>query len=138
MFNLKDDRSLWRPRAGKRVALDLYVMVYVRPHRIGAGRMSDVSRSGCFIETEMQVAPLSGVRVIFGRPGAQGPTLRGLDGQVRRTFGDGIGLEWTDELTAADVALMAATQEQEAAGCADGLLQVAGNFRRRSIHVNER
>lgn len=58
--------------------------------------MTDVSRSGCFIETALRVAPLSSVRVIFASP----------DAQERRTFGDGIGLGLTEELTVADLALM--------------------------------
>ena len=84
-------------RWGERLKVELPVRIWTAYGVVGSGRVLDLSVSGAFIATELPVALLSPLNVIFQRPRSQlsSPSATYVAHVARKTA-RGIGIEWFD------------------------------------------
>lgn len=97
-------------RWGQRVSTQLSVQLECGPHgecfTIVQGRLTNLSVSGAFIETDFQLPSLTGVQVAIewiSRRGAERHRIRGF---VTRSNNLGIGIEWSQLAPRCVVALL--------------------------------
>jgi hypothetical protein len=83
-------------RCGQRHLCALDVRLVCWPATIGVGVMRNMSISGVYIETQLEVQPLSRVRVNVELPSKEGARKFAIAACVVRTDGRGIGMEWVD------------------------------------------
>src|SRR5689334_13434593 len=81
-------------RWGNRVATDLRVQVFVDPASTAWGKLRDISVSGGFLETELQVPVLSTLCMTV--PATRTEGVRVIHAIVIRDVDDGVGVEWFD------------------------------------------
>lgn len=81
-------------RWGERTSVNLTVRLTGLPGAIGMGRLRDVSLSGAFVETELNLLPLSPVHI--ERIAGICPTSHHCEGRayVVRRISAGVGIEW--------------------------------------------
>ena len=80
-------------RCGIRVPADFRVRLFAAPACVGWGRLRDVSSSGAFIETTLQL-PMH-ARVMLNVRGNESATHEvDMAATVARVDNDGIGVEW--------------------------------------------
>jgi hypothetical protein len=81
-------------RWGQRVSADVVVRLVAAPGAIGMGRLRDVSATGAFVQTDLDLALLTSVRVEW----ISGPTPAGHPcagrAYVVRHATTGVGIEW--------------------------------------------
>jgi hypothetical protein len=101
--------SVVEHRWGDRWSVDIEVEVSIFGQPPSRGRLRDVSSSGGFIHTVLQVPELCSVRLDFvsGRAAQR----CALAGQVVRRTQDGIGVEWF-EFATASLSLLQLTKRQ--------------------------
>jgi hypothetical protein len=93
-------------RWGRRVAADVEVQIFADPASAGWGRLRNLSISGGFIETALQVPTLSTLCLtIPATPYQPTSILRAI---AVRSCDEGVGVEWFDGGSDAVVALMQA------------------------------
>ncbi len=97
-------------RWGKRVDMDVEVILDTRPHGIVHGRVRNASASGLFVETDVRLALHRRVHVIVTlRQGAVTAVQR-LSALVVRCAGGGVGLAFHEVRPDAMTALRAAAR----------------------------
>ena len=81
-------------RWGQRTSVDVVVRLIGSPGAIGMGRLLNVSATGAFVQTELQLPPLTPVRVesIAGPLPASHPCAGRA--YVVRQVSTGVGIEW--------------------------------------------
>lgn len=81
-------------RWGQRTSVDLIVSLRGLPGAIGVGRLRDVSTSGAFLQTNLDLPLLSQLYVeLVGNSSPLACSCEGRAFVVRKAFG-GVGIEW--------------------------------------------
>ena len=81
-------------RWGQRTSVDLVVSLTGLPGAIGLGRLRDVSTTGAFLQTNLELPLLSPVQIeLIGGPSPASYSCEGRGYVVRRVLG-GVGIEW--------------------------------------------
>jgi hypothetical protein len=83
-------------RWGERVGVDLPVRITGHPFAVRTGRLSNLSVSGAFIRSDLDVRLLARIVVAIElphRPKRDAPLIPAF---VARKFKDGIGIEWCE------------------------------------------
>ena len=83
-------------RWGRRVRTNVSVRVLAAPASAGYGRLRDISISGGYIETRLQLPPLSSLRMTVDSQTRPANAARVVHAVVVRCEADGIGVEWLD------------------------------------------
>jgi len=100
-------------RCGCRIPTDIAVLLLGSPATIGAGRVVDVSMTGAFVETKLNLALLSPVSLEATGPIAVDRASARLDAYVVRHGPGGVGLEWCDPTPHAVAQLLATALNSE-------------------------
>jgi hypothetical protein len=87
-------------RCGKRTTVDIDVRLIGASGAIGVGRMLDVSATGAFIHTLIEVPVLTPVDIEPIDPHGHLPEARAVAAFVVRRTTSGLGLEWSEFLPA--------------------------------------
>lgn len=83
-------------RWGSRKKIDVPVRFVALPTRIGTGRITNISMTGAFIETDEQLRPTAVLYVeMIHRSQEPGPSRR-LSAIVVRKTAAGVGIEWCE------------------------------------------
>lgn len=91
------DMRAMEHRWGQRINLDLGARLKCLPASLGFGRLRDVSLSGAFLETSLELQVCSRVDVTIEWVASNGWRVREvLQGHVVRVDHDGVGIEWTE------------------------------------------
>jgi len=99
-------------RWGQRVPIDLPVRLIGTPGAIGTGCIRDISVTGAFVQTNLNLSLLTLVHI---EPIILSPNVsdsRRLPAYVTRAAADGIGVEWCDLAPAIADDFLCATHEQ--------------------------
>lgn len=83
-------------RWGYRAPIDVAVRLVVSPGTIGSGRIRDVSVTGAFVETNLDLTPLSIVHLEPSCFAAPAGSPERITAYVVRRSSAGAGLEWCD------------------------------------------
>jgi hypothetical protein len=93
-------------RWGERFGVDLLVRLGTRPYAVRTGRLTDLSMSGGYITTAMDLRVLSRVQVAIVLPGRFSQATPVISAYVTRRHRDGVGIEWCDFAPEAVVELL--------------------------------
>jgi hypothetical protein len=85
-------------RWGKRQPTNVPVRVRTAPAKIGTGRVLNMSVTGAFMETTMQLRVLSVVYLMSVSKRAANAKSQGMAACVVRQDSKGVGLEWCESL----------------------------------------
>lgn len=97
-------------RWGKRVDMDVEVILDIRPHGFAHGRVRNASASGLFVETDVRLARHRRVQVIFTLRQGTVAVVQRLSLLVTRCTADGIGLAFHEIRPGTIAALHAAVR----------------------------
>ena len=88
-------RSALNHRWGHRLSVDIDVQLLCPPRMTGLGRLTDMSVSGAFVETDLDLPLLSAIRVLSElRNGHENFESHTATAYVVRRSRAGIGIEW--------------------------------------------
>jgi hypothetical protein len=93
-------------RWGQRFEVDILVRVHSRPYAVRTGRLTDVSMSGGFIATNMDLRELRRLQIALVLPHRFSQATALISAYVARRHRDGIGVEWCDFAPEAVVQLL--------------------------------
>jgi len=93
-------------RWGQRFEVDILVRVHSRPYAVRAARLTDVSMSGGFIATSMDLRELRRLQIALVVPHRFSQATPMISAYVARRHRDGIGVEWCDFAPQAVVELL--------------------------------
>jgi len=83
-------------RCGQRVGVDLPVTITGNPFSVRAGRLTNLSTSGAYIQTDADLRLLSRVLVVIDPPSTARPHAPTVSAYVARKFRDGVGIAWCE------------------------------------------
>jgi hypothetical protein len=83
-------------RWGQRFEVDIPVRVHSRPYAVRTGWLTDVSMSGGFIATSMDLRELRRLQIALVLPHRFSQATPVISAYVARRHRDGIGVEWCD------------------------------------------
>ena len=83
-------------RWGRRVAVDIPIRIGATLFSAKRGLMTNLSLSGAFIKTTVDMRVLSHLQVVLDIPGRPRRETVSVMGYVARKAEDGIGVEWFD------------------------------------------
>lgn len=83
-------------RWGSRQVIDVPVRFIALPATIGAGRITNVSMTGAFLETRMQLRPMALLYVEMIHRSQEPGRRRRLSASVVRRTELGVGIEWCE------------------------------------------
>lgn len=84
-------------RWGCRVPIDVDVQLICRPDALGAGRLKDVSISGAFVETRLNLPVLTRVRIVAHLQTRASAELHDATAYVVRRTRTGVAVEWCED-----------------------------------------
>jgi hypothetical protein len=93
-------------RWGQRFDVDILVRVHSRPYAVRTGRLTDLSMSGGFIVTRVDLRELRRLQVSLVLPHRLSQATPMISAYVARRHRDGIGVEWCDFAPQAVVELL--------------------------------
>jgi hypothetical protein len=93
-------------RWGQRFEVDILVRVHSRPYAVRTGRLIDVSMSGGYIVTGMDLRELRRLQIALVLPHRFSHATPMISAYVARRHRDGIGVEWCDFAPQAVVELL--------------------------------
>lgn len=99
-------------RWGHRIPAAIKVRLVGRPGAIGSGYLRDVSVSGAFVETALDLPLLTRVEISADLRGRNSSGGRQISGWVVRRDAAGIGVEWCEFAPQAISALLTEASEQ--------------------------
>ncbi len=76
--------------------MDILVRVHSRPYAVRTGRLTDVSMSGGFIVTSVDLRELRRLQIALVLPHGFSQATPVIGAYVARRHPDGIGVEWCD------------------------------------------
>jgi hypothetical protein len=83
-------------RWGQRFEVDILVRMHSRPYAMRTGRLTDVSMSGGFIVTSVDLHELRRLQIALVLPHRFHQATPVISAYVARRHSDGIGVEWCD------------------------------------------
>lgn len=83
-------------RWGQRFEVDILVRVHSRPYTVRTGRLTDVSMSGGFIASSVELRELRRLQIALVLPHRFSQATPVISAYVARRQRDGIGVEWCD------------------------------------------
>jgi len=83
-------------RWGQRFEVDILVRVHTRPYAVRTGRLTDVSMSGGFILSSMELRELRRLQIALVLPHRFSQATPVISAYVARRQRDGIGVEWCE------------------------------------------
>ena len=83
-------------RWGQRFDVDILVRVHSRPYAVRTGRLTDVSVSGGFIVSSVELRELRRLQIALVLPHRFSQATPVISAYVARRHRDGIGVEWCD------------------------------------------
>jgi PilZ domain len=105
-------------RLGQRIPVDHIVRIETSHGEVSVARMVDISLSGAFLRTSLQIQPMMPVQVLLktraGRRRAASGQARLLEARVVRVDESGIGVEWFDFAPEAIFALVSSAHSPPA------------------------
>jgi hypothetical protein len=93
-------------RWGQRFEVDILVRVHSRPYAVRTGRLTDVSMSGGFIVSNVELRELRRLQIALVLPHRFSQATPVISAYVARRHRDGIGVEWCDFAPQAVVELL--------------------------------
>jgi hypothetical protein len=82
-------------RWGERFSLDVSVRLTARPFAVRNGRLTNVSVSGAFIRTGLDLRPLTRIQIVLEAARGRHPTPL-IAAYVTRILPEGVGVEWCE------------------------------------------
>jgi hypothetical protein len=93
-------------RWGQRFEVAILVRVHSRPYAVRTGRLTDVSMSGGFIVSNVELRELRRLQIALVLPHRFSQATPVISAYVARRHRDGIGVEWCDFAPQAVVELL--------------------------------
>ena len=83
-------------RWGQRLTVSFPARIAVSAFNVREGRLKDLSVSGAFIEGELDLRPLSHIKVAIMAPQWQKHDVHTIHAYVARKYRNGVGVEWCE------------------------------------------